>query len=69
MALVGFQYEAVSLEVNKVCFNEEQNIPNMHEQSSKIQSVTEWCRYRKCGVMDRNVECAWIAAKLSFGTL
>ena len=41
MALVGFQYEAVSLEVNKVCFNEEQNIPNMHEQSSKIQSVTE----------------------------
>ena len=32
MALVGFQYEPVSLDVNKVCFEEEQDIPNMHEK-------------------------------------
>ena len=34
MALVGFQYEQGSLDVNEVCF-EEQNIPNTLEKSRK----------------------------------
>ena len=46
MALAGFQYEPVSLDVNEVCFEEEQDIPNMREKSRKSQSVTECCR---CG--------------------
>ena len=46
MALVGFQYEPVSLEVSKVCFEEEQDIPNTREKSMKSQSVTEGC---SCG--------------------
>ena len=28
MALVGFQYEPIILDVNKVCFNEEQHVPH-----------------------------------------
>ena len=28
MALVGLQYKPVSLDVNKLCFEEEQDIPN-----------------------------------------
>ena len=35
MALVGFQYEPVSLDVNEVCFEEEQVIPNTREKSKK----------------------------------
>ena len=27
------------------------------EKSTKSQSVTEWYRCGKCGVMDKNVEC------------
>ena len=42
MTLVGFQYEPVSLDVNYVCFEEEQYIPNTREKSRKSQSVTEW---------------------------
>ena len=45
MALGGFQYEPVSLDVNEVCF-QEQDIPNTCENSRKSQSVTKWCR---CG--------------------
>ena len=41
MALAGFQYEPVSLNVNKFCFEEEQDIPNMRKKSRKSQSVTE----------------------------
>ena len=41
MALVGFQYDSVSLDVNEVCFEEEQDIPNTSEKSRKSQSVTE----------------------------
>ena len=41
MALVGFPYEPVSLDVNELCFLEEQDIPNTHEKSRKSQSVTE----------------------------
>ena len=41
MDLVWFQYEPVSLDVNKVCFEEEQDIPNMHTNSRKSQSTTE----------------------------
>ena len=47
MALVGFQYESVCLDVNEVCFEEEQEILNIREKSRKSQSVTEWCRYGK----------------------
>ena len=57
MALVRFQYEPVSLEVNKVCFDQEQYIPNTREKSRKNPRVTEWCRCEKCGVMDTNVKC------------
>ena len=44
MALVGFRYELVSLDVNEVCFEEKQDIPNTSEKSRKSQGVTEWCR-------------------------
>ena len=47
MALVGFHYEPVSLDVNEVCFEEEQDSTNTCEKSRKILSVTEWCRCRK----------------------
>ena len=56
MALVGFQYKSVSFDVNKVCFEEEQDIPNTREKSRKSQSVTAWCRYGKWDVMHTNVE-------------
>ena len=46
MTLVGFQYEPGSFDVNEVCFEEEQDIPNTREKSRKSQSVTERCR---CG--------------------
>ena len=47
MAIVGFQDELVSLDVNEVCVEEEQDIPNTREKLSKSQSVTEWCRFGK----------------------
>ena len=50
MALVKFQYEPVSLGVNEVCFDKEQDIPNTREKSRKSQTVTESCRCGKCGV-------------------
>ena len=46
VASVGFQYEPVSLDINEVCFEEEQDIPNTLEKSRKRQSFTEWYR---CG--------------------
>ena len=46
----------VSLDVNEVCFEEGQNIPNSSQKSKKIQSVTEWCRCGKWGVMHTNNE-------------
>ena len=44
MALVGFQFQygSVSLDVNEVCFEEEQDIPNTRKKSRKSQNVTEW---------------------------
>ena len=56
MALVGFLYESESLDVNDVCFEEEQDIPNTRKKSRKSQSVAEWCRCRKWGVMHTNFE-------------
>ena len=47
----------MSLDVNKVCFDEEQDIPNSREKSRKSQSVTDWCRCGKCGVLETTVEC------------
>ena len=44
MTLMRFQYEPLGLEVNKVCFDEEPDILNTREKSSKSQSVTEWCK-------------------------
>ena len=35
MALVGFQYETVILDVKNVCFEEEPDIPNTREKSRK----------------------------------
>ena len=56
MALVGFQYEPVSLDVNEVCFEVELDIPNTCEKSRKSQSVTEWSRCGKGDVMHINIE-------------
>ena len=39
MFLVGFHYEPVSLDVNKVCFEEEQDTPNTRETSRKSQAL------------------------------
>ena len=41
MDLVGCQHEPVSLDVNEVCFDEKQDIPDTGEKSSKSQSGTE----------------------------
>ena len=58
MALVRFQYEPVSsLDVNEICFDQEQNIPNTRKKSIKSQNATECCRCGKCRVMDIAVEC------------
>ena len=46
MASVWLQYEPVILDVNEVCFEKVQDIPNTREKFRKSQSVTEWCR---CG--------------------
>ena len=46
ICLVGFQYEPISLDVNKVYFEEKQDILNTREKLEKGQSVTDWCR---CG--------------------
>ena len=64
MALVGFHYEPASLDIDKLCFDKEQGIPNTREKSRKIKSVTEWCRYGECGVMGTNVECLSCATKV-----
>ena len=56
MALVGFQYEPISLDINEVRFEEEQNTHTTCEKSRKSQSVTEWCRCMKWDVMLTNVE-------------
>ena len=55
MALVGFQYEPVNLDLNEICFEEVQNILNTREKSRKSQSVNEWCRCGKWGIMHTNV--------------
>ena len=55
MVLVGFRYEAVSLDVNEVCF-EEQDIPNTLGKSRKCQSVTEWHRCGEGDLMHTYVE-------------
>ena len=37
MDLAGFQYDPVSLDVNKVWFGEELHIPNMSENQEKVK--------------------------------
>ena len=37
--------------------HEDQDISNTPQKLRKSTSVTEWCRYEKCGVMNTNVEC------------
>ena len=40
MALVKFQYQSVSSDVNKVCFEEEQDISNTREKlKKKVQAL------------------------------
>ena len=56
MALVGFQYEPISLDVNELCFEEEHDIPDTREKLRKFQSATEWWRCGKWDVMRTNVE-------------
>ena len=48
--------EPVSSDVNEVCFEEEQDIPNACKKFKKIQSVTECYRCWKWDVMHTNVE-------------
>ena len=43
MDLVGFSYQPVRLNVNKVCFKEEHNIRNTLKKTRIFQTVTEWC--------------------------
>ena len=69
MVLAGFQYEPAKLDVNEVCFEEEQVIPKMHEKSRKSKCVTEWCRCGKWGVTQKSVEymsCSEVAASEYF---
>ena len=49
----------MSLDVNEICFDEEQDILSTREKSRKSQSVTEWCRCGKCGAMDTNIK--WLS--------
>ena len=60
MALVGFQYEPVSLDVNEVCFEEGQDIPNQpntRETPRKShQMVAKWRRCGKWGVIYTNIK-------------
>ena len=51
MALVGVQYEPVNLDGNEAWFEEGQDISKTREKSRKTQSVAEWCRCGKWGVM------------------
>ena len=46
MTSVGLQYEPVNLDVNKVSFGEEEDIPNTREKSGKSHSVTEYVDVR-----------------------
>ena len=64
MALEGFQYEPVRLNVqyepvrlnvNEDFFEEEQDIPNSREKSMILKN-TEWFRCGKWGVMHTTVE-------------
>ena len=58
LSLCKIRYEPVSLDVNEVCFHEEEYISNTREKNQeKSQSVTEWCICGKSGVMNTNVEC------------
>ena len=56
MAFVGCQYEPVRLNANEVCFDEENDIPNIREKLRKRQNVTEWRRCEKYGVMEQVIE-------------
>ena len=55
MALVGFHYEPTSLDVSKVCF-EENRISLIHMKNQGKVSVTESCRCGKSDMMHTNVE-------------
>ena len=39
MVLVGCKYEPVSVDVNKFCFEEEQDIPNTHKNQRKVKAL------------------------------
>ena len=47
----------MSLDVNEVCFDEERDIPNTREKSTKGPIITGWCKCRTCGAMDTDVKC------------
>ena len=51
MDLAGFQYDPVSLDVNKVWFGEELHIPNMRENQEKVKSLLNGA------VTDTDFEC------------
>ena len=40
MALIGFQFEPVSLRVNEVCFEGEQDIPNRRAMHSNVKYLS-----------------------------
>ena len=55
MALVGFQYEPVSLDVNEVCFEEGQDIPNQpNTRETPRKSHQMVAKWRRCGEMRRS---------------
>ena len=72
MALVGFRYEPVSLDVKEVYFEEEQeslDIPNTREKSRKTESVTEWCRCGTWSAMKHKYLVLELRRSWNFGTL
>ena len=57
--MLDSKYKSESLDIKEAYFDEELYITNMHEESRKNQTVSEWC-WCRCGkfvVMDINVEC------------
>ena len=46
----------MSLDINEICFEEEQDTPNKREKSRKSQNVAEWCRCERWGAMCRKVK-------------
>ena len=52
-----FTEEILDGKLHFCALHEEHDFANKHEKSRKNQTISEWCKCGKCGVMDTNVEC------------